>query len=450
MSKKEGLIVHFDESRRNELIACSDDDGGYVPFTDALSIHDWTIKDKQIALLSFADESINYMCLVTKGKRVVTSKSRIEFTELISLGDINIKSIENLISENVKRYFIKSSQGHGGRVPIATWLQTIDAIKTLKPEMVGEIERLLSIKEMSRFSLRGSSSEILLQEREALGIALDIFEGGSNLRKKVLGGWSPNLEDVSNMSNITMEATLNEPPKGRACFLNGIPSRYIQEETAIQHDLFNWDAMSQAHEMGVSQFTSGERVLDVFYANRNALEKTTGVDLIYFNRRFNLFVLVQYKLMKKENDEVLYRPDAQLEEELKRMDFLSSMYGKTDDIQSHDEYRLCNDGFLMKFVPNSGIKPASSELIKGMYITRKYMNFLLSENGPKGVRGGSIISFSNSPRYLTNSDFTKFINKGWLGTNGATSEVVKSIIKSYYETGNAVLVASEKQRENNF
>ncbi len=443
MSETEGLIIHFDESRRNELLEEVNENNDYSSFSDALSIYDWKVKTKQVCLISFTGNSFDFISLATKGSRVVTAKSRIEFSELVSLDSLRIDDVEKILDNKVRSHFIKSSQGKGGKVPRKTWENTISAIKKLRPNLVNEIDRLLAIKDISNFTLRGSAAEILLQEREAIGAALDIFEGSNKLRKAVLGGWAPNIDDVGDKSSYSMEASLEKLPVGRASFLSGIPARYIQEETAIQHDLFNWEGISPIHELGVSHFTKGDRSLDVIYANRNALEKTTGVDLIYYNHKYNSFVLVQYKLMQDENDMAIYRPDRQFEEELKRMDEFAIKYNTIKSVSSHEEYRLCNDGFMFKLVPNFGVKPASHELIKGMYVTREYMHFLLSTNGPKGKHGGRLISFGNSPRYLTNSEFSSFVHNGWVGTNGVQSKVLIDLLKTYYETGRAVILAKE-------
>ena len=449
MTKSGGIFVFFDESRRAELLQ-EREEAGYQSFSDAFSVHDWEIKSLQVALISFSQSNIDFIALAKKGNRVVTAKSRIEFSNLVSLDSIPIQHIEKELKSTVRNHFIRSSQGSGSRVPTRTWQNVISIIKKLRPKQASEIDRLLSIKEISRFSLKGVAAEIFLQEREALGIALDIFDNSHQLRKEVLGGWSPNLEDVTDLSEKTLQGLIKSPPQGRASFLAGIPKRYFQEESAIQHDLINWEGMTAVHEAGYSKFQKGDRSLYVIYVNRNALEKTTGVDLIYFNEVFNSFVLVQYKLMKdrSEDGSFIYRPDGQLVKELQRMDEFVSLYYQKKEISCHEDYRLCDDGFMLKFIPNNGVQPATSELIKGMYVTREYMHFLMSNNGPKGKQGGKVINFNNSPRYLTNTEFSNFVNRGWIGTKGIQSEALKYLIKQYYESGNAVLVAEEVLQEN--
>ena len=98
---------------------------------------------------------------------------------------------------------------------------------------------------------------------------------------------------------------------------------------------------------------------------------------------------------------------------------------------------------MLKLVPSKGLKPASGELIKGMYIPREYMHFLLGPNGPKGPQGGAQVTFRGAPRYLTNSQFAASIHAGWIGTRGVQTKALGAMIQQFYESGRAMLVAYE-------
>lgn len=444
MSKQEGYIIHFDEEQRKHLIHS---DRPYATFSDALSVPDWEIKRLQVVLLSFSGSTIDYICLATRGNKVATAKSRVEFSDIVDLHKVPVIEVEKLLGSNTKLHFIRSSKGFGGRIPHKTWENVLFVIKELRPEQANEIDRLTALKAISKYRLTGKTAEIFLQEREALGAALDIFSGSNSLRKEVLKSWAPKIDDTRDISEKDLVAQLSIPKESPSNFLSGIPSRHIQEESAIQHDdLFNWEnEKTSLHEIGISMFEQGNRKLEVIYANKNSLEHTLGVDLIYYNETYCSFVLVQYKLMKDKNekDGFYYRPDKQLDAEVSRMDEFINKYGHIEEIDRHDQYRLNPDGFLFKLIPNKGLQPASEKLISGMYVTREYMKFLLSPNGPKGKNGGRLISFSNSPRYLTNTEFSNSVNRGWIGSNGAQSDVLVKLIQTFLETGRAVLVAVE-------
>ncbi|WP_122770719.1 hypothetical protein [Pseudomonas viridiflava] len=441
MAKKNvGLMVRFDESRRAGLIKLRVESEGYESFSDALSIADWNVGQLSVALLSFSEDTLDYLCLARKGNQVVTSKSKVEFSTFVDLEALPIRVVERTLPTAIQHHFIKASQGIGSSIPKGTWEVLIDAIKFLKPHLEQDIDRIISLQRFSGVRLHGVAAEIQVQEREALGAALDIFSGDNKLRTAVLSGWAPPENGVTavNEANGTAELSDNVPS-----FLSGISSRYHHEESAIQHDLFNWEGMTPSHASGISMFERAGRKLSVIYANRNPLEHTLGVDLIYYSERFELFVLVQYKIMRDEDGAMVYRPDSQLAAEMQRMDNFSVIANVAGAPVAHHEHRLNDDGFLVKMVPNKGLMPASGELIKGMYLSREYMHFLLGIYGPKGPRGGSCITFENSPRYLTNSDFTSLVRAGWIGTRGVGSSLLKRLIKEYYETGRALMVAHE-------
>jgi hypothetical protein len=54
----------------------------------------------------------------------------------------------------------------------------------------------------------------------------------------------------------------------------------------------------------------GGRELRICYANARALERQTGVDLIYYNEFHGSFVLVQYKKFNSKGRELTYWPDS--------------------------------------------------------------------------------------------------------------------------------------------
>jgi hypothetical protein len=445
MPKSTGVLIFFDESQRRELIR-DQIVVGNRSFSDALSVPDWELKKLSIALLSFSESKVDFISLVRRGRRVATAKYKVEFSELIPLA-IPIEDIEARLHANLRRYLVRSSRGVGGSIPQETWNQTINIIKELRPSASLEIDHLLSLRDYAGYRLVGPSAEVLLQEREALGAALDIFSGGNQLREKVLGRWAPPHDSVQELNEELQQGTLVGSQPANESFTNEISKGYIQEESALQHDLFNWEGMTPIHQSGRSRFRQGSRVLEVHYANRNDLEHTLGVDLIYYNQEFELFALVQYKLMHKEDDTMVYRPDKQLHEELERMDRFVAKYHLDSDIESDQEFRLNSDGFFVKLVPNYGLRPASGDLIKGMYLTREYLRFLLGPNGPKGSRGGRLIHFDNAPRYLTNTDFTQVVNRGWIGMRRLHTDALRDLINRYYETGRAILLAYETSKD---
>jgi hypothetical protein len=147
--------------------------------------------------------------------------------------------------------------------------------------------------------------------------------------------------------------------------------------------------------------------------------------------------------MTDENGEMSYRPDQQIRQQLDLMTRFTQAHASATPISDDRHFRLSEDGFLFKLVPSKGLTPATGELFKGMYLTRSYMAYLLSENGPVGPRGGSVINFKNASRYLTNTHFTDFVNQAWIGTRGIQSEQIKALVTEFLSTGRAIVFAHE-------
>lgn len=436
-----GFLINFDEARRSDLImerAAS----GFSEFSDALSISDWLLPELSIALISFDGTSIDFISLARKGNKVATSKKKFQFFDIITLNVVELSSIEKSIDTKLARHFINSSSGHGNLIPPATFKEVISAIKSLRPNQATEIDRLLSLQKVSRYKIKPDNLDIFQQEREAIGAALDVFSGSNKLRTKILSQWAP-PESMLKFDDRSMEATLQNDSQVYPSFFDGLSKDHFLEEDALQHDLMNFDGIFGNHKYGITKFELGNRKLEVIYANRNDLERALGVDLIYFNPNQSLFVLVQYKMLHGIGENALYRPDSQFEIELQRMDAFAKQYPDRSELRMHSDYRLLNDGFMFKFVHSSGFQPGTGDLIDGMYITREYMKFLLSEYVSKGQRGGTIISEKSAPRHITNTEFAKFVNRGWIGTRNGNTSLLHDIITQNLQHGRKIVFAKE-------
>src|ERR1051325_4694214 len=118
MIRKTGALIFFDESQRGELLKNYFASG---VFSDALSIPDLEARKIEVALLAFSDETIDFISLMKRGRTVATAKSRVEFSDLVSLNAIPIKELEVKLDPKLRSYFTRSSRGAGGMVPETTW-----------------------------------------------------------------------------------------------------------------------------------------------------------------------------------------------------------------------------------------------------------------------------------------------------------------------------------------
>jgi|SRR3569623_615748 len=430
MPRYSGYLIKFDEEQRADWLREVQEWRG--TFSDALSARDWGFKEYEVCLLSFDGSSIEVACLGRRGKSVATAKYRVEFSTFVPLRPLPFEEIERLIGPRFRSHFIRSTTGRGQRVPPETWLELVKVVKEARPESAEAINNLIRLQEASKREFRGPAAETVALERDAVGVALDIFDRSKELRKRSLSRWSP-------------------PPDTLAPFMEGVDAVRLTEEQMLAHDsnVFS-DAAAGTPTVYGRRFAIGDRLLDVVYQNRTAVERTLGVDLIYYNHTFDAYTLVQYKRMTEEAKvlgkprTVVFRPnsDSNFAAELGRMNAFRER--TPDNWQPPKEwhaYRLNGDGFFFKFCPAITLELLTADLIKGMYLPREYLESLLASSITDGQRGGKLVAFENVKRHLSNTEFTTMVQQGWVGTRGVSTTEITEIVRDALASGRAVIQA---------
>ena len=213
----------------------------------------------------------------------------------------------------------------------------------------------------------------------------------------------------------------------------------IMEDSVVEHDArsFPQYEMIGSSITGRAVFKKGREQLEVFTANRRPLEKVFGVDLIYLNRTRQNIVMVQYKMLEpqaqqdKDNDWV-YRPDANLESEIKRMGKFSKQHPP-----GPYEYRLNPQVFYLKFVKRNG--PLRNA---GIILPLDHYKQMRDDPSCKGPRGGIRVSFETlAGRYLRQGPFRDLISAGYIGATAKTTALLKELVKAVVNGDRAVVGA---------
>lgn len=289
----------------------------------------------------------------------------------------------------------------------------------------------MQLRERSTESFYGFAAQTVALERDAVGISMDILDKSARLRKTTLMSWVP-------------------PEREMVPFLQGIETVRLTEEQMLVHDSGVFPGGLMARTTVGAQFQLGDRVLNVIYQNRTSVEKTLGVDLIYYNYTFDAYTLVQYKRMTGEGvhgetvQGAVFRPstDENFHVEMKRMeDFRSRTPDEWIAPRDWSSFRLDGDGFFFKFCPSVVLDPFSPDLIKGIYLPRQYLESLLRSEVTDGRRGGKVISFENVRRHLTNTEFAWLVREGWLGTRGISTRAITDVIAKALDADRAVIHA---------
>jgi hypothetical protein len=426
-----GFIFIFDEAKRVMALEERAVDGS---FTDVVSGPDWQPKEAELCLLSFYDHQINYAALGHRGNKVAYKRYRFTFGNLVSLGDLSFEEIERRMESRLASHFVRSSTGFGGRVPPKTWEQLLDVIRNLYPDAAEEIDHLEELRLSSKNMLRQEGYLTMAQEKDAVGLALDIFNRGT-----------PEIDRSKLISQVKADVK-NKP----APFLKSLQSTYLIEDVMLNNDSFvfgDWDVFEKQVLSTVMVRRPGEK-LTIVNANRTDIEHTLGVDLVYYNHRFHSFVMVQYKRMvdKKKNRKFIYRPFNDTSY-MKEYDLMKKFEAEDPELEDYDleGYRLYSKTFYWKLCQSLSYKPTGTELIPGMYLPLDFWELLIRSGSLKGPMGGIGATRDNIHRHINNTLFTELVQGGWIGSRYGNTDVLSQIIHECLDSGDSLMLAASQK-----
>lgn len=216
MGEYSGFLVLFDEERRADLL--KERAGITSGFSDTFSSPDWKMREWEVCFLSFDGMSLVHACLAQRRNKAATAKYRVDFSEFVDLLSLDLVEIKQEFPPNLEHHWLRSSSGRGRRVPPATWHELVQIVRRLRPNQATEVDRLLRLRAVAKQRLVGPGAEQLALERDAVGVALDIFDRSSQLRQETLRRWVP-------------------PPGQLPPFLKGIQQSKLTEEQMLAHEV---------------------------------------------------------------------------------------------------------------------------------------------------------------------------------------------------------------------
>ncbi len=121
---------------------------------------------------------------------------------------------------------------------------------------------------------------------------------------------------------------------------------HVMEDSVIEHDARHVPGyeLVSSEITGHAIFERGAETLEIYTANRRPLEQVFGVDLVYLNVTRQSLVMLQDKMLEPVwNDTAvldwIYRPDAKLTDELRRMRRFAAQHG--GDCMNTDSIPQC-------------------------------------------------------------------------------------------------------------
>lgn len=429
MAKASGFAVFLTKDRMDTFLDCVVEKRVFAePVTDFQH-------SRTAPLVCFVVDAgkLTHIGFGRRGVRAGTGLSRLNIDKAEELSEpVSVRKILNRLPKRNAASVRKRFQS-GGLLTEKGFSAVVETIRQLAPHAGTLLDRFSETRAARIRRLPDKVRENLAQQKEAVLTALSI----AGLNRDPVQEWAPS----------------DEIP---VSFLDGLPSVRLREDPMVINDLQNlpgFDVIrTYSHGTAVFESEDTSERLTVILANRLPLEEQTGTDLIYFNETYQSFVMVQYKAMEHEDRrnrpaEAVYRlPDAQLKEEIDRMDAVLGalkVCGRDTDIGG---YRLTENPFFLKLCPRLVFNPDDVGLVPGMYLPLDYWKLLENDPGIKGPRGGLRITYENAKRHFDNTAFTTVVSKAWVGTTPSQSQVLQDVIRETLKTGKAVAIAIKPKR----
>lgn len=227
--------------------------------------------------------------------------------------------------------------------------------------------------------------------------------------------------------------------QGRATALSRVA---IMEDSVVEHDARFVPGYSLVHSdiTGRALFTNRDEQLEVFTANRRALEHCLGVDLIYVNMTKQNVVMLQYKMLEPngkfaDQTDWVYRLDKQLDLEIARMRVFAGQHSP-----GSKEYRLNPEMFYLKFV-----KRDAAVADGGIITPLDHFQKLRGDPTFKGPKDRLRLSYRTlNGRYLRQGPFLDLLRCGYIGAHARQTADIRVLIDSIL-AGNKAVVAALQQ-----
>ncbi|OJV54190.1 MAG: hypothetical protein BGO31_12610 [Bacteroidetes bacterium 43-16] len=437
LNKKPSInsILVIDEINQSELIGQAIMENR--PFTEVPMIRPEKVVSRGLVLLCLSSDispegSGFYICILKKQSRVATGKVRIKCTDAIALDGLDLETFIDRFSIRYGNSLNQAFQNNYTKVSDKLSYLLFDNLCLEFPDHIEEFHRLFDKSKGFLPKEHKFRDEDAAAEKDALSICIDIF--GID-RSPILRSWD------------AKEGRLGHS------FLSGLNDYICYEDDILNKDLRNIPGYEVVSEFvtGVVEFENkhGDK-LCVINANRKPIEKATGVDLIYFHRKYDAFTCVQYKMMDRSDTDrnYYYNPkNTSHDRELARMTDLLALLNKEQKGSCLIDFRVSSCPFFFKLCKKMSIKEDDGAIVTGAYIPLDQWLFLINDDSTKGKNGGTQLGYHTlGQRYLTKQTFIELVQRGMLGTQAMGSKKMAAFIESAIKMGHSVMYAIDNSK----
>lgn len=419
------LFINYSDLDHSSQFEDNIENSGY--HTDIFDEFDLKVSRNIVTFIMTRNNEINYIGIAQKGGKVASKKTRFKIIKASHLKqpilkNVLIKELPVKFSKNIDTIFNESmTQGTPKFVG--------SLLKYIYEKNEDAKHQYISLMELFQKSKAIKSEQVVsnqLFEQEAISLSLQI----AGMYDDYKGHFS-SIREVDTLS-----------------FLKDLRSVNVREDLDIINDskIFDdWNLISD-NILSVSTFSNGFRELSIMYVNRTPIEENVGVDLIYIDEINKSFVMIQYKRLLKENSGYVYRPnsDQNFKKEKILMERFESFLIKK---KTTSWYRYNNEIFYFKLCKQDQ-KLSERTLSSGMYLPKKYFDFLIDSKITEGTKGGKLLSYENINNFLNNTTFINLMKTGLIGSNYDSFDEISNIIKEILETGKSVILSDYRIETN--
>ena len=379
-----------------------------------LAVHQTSFTGTWRVAVVIVDGSVQGLAIVHRFRWVGASQHELEFRRVSEIGAP--VTLADIVAELPPGLRVHLDRNSGEAFPPVTSIAFEEALDRLRPGTSDALNQLR--EEVTQRTFEAGRANIR-EQRDAIGLGLEI--AGLDSQSLI----SPDLEDPTAFLAQT---------RGK-----------VSEASVIRHDareLDDWLPMdSDDFDMATFQDPrDSARRVTVIYADKEALERSTGTDLLYYCAHQPGFILVQYKRMSRRRSgaDATYYPDVQMDEEIHRFAQLPVAGPPT----SAGDWRLSEDAFFVKLVDESVAKPTDRRLVTGYYLPLSLVQLMLADaavgSRPKGWSQG------NLKAYLSNGEFLMLAKQGFIGTRGVTTAELKVIVHDALNLGRSLVAVIDE------
>jgi hypothetical protein len=294
------------------------------------------------------------------------------------------------------------------------WLKLIGLVKESNDDLRKDIEQM--ILKTNEKSIEGAEYSIMSHQKDTLQLSLN------------LAGINTNVEFKTNKKII------GKPEN----YFPLVKDKRQKEDNLIVQDLFsmelkfrNWFEDEKKKKPDTRTFVQGEHRLTITNVNRDEYERVLGVDFLFYNHTFNLFMMVQYKVWEQDKKGYIYRRNSQYKKDIERMNGFKEMF-KNSLLKSVTDYRLDPLPFYFKLCYPTQLR-YDNQLVSGIYVPAEYLEYCLQEKAH--------IRIKDIPHGFHNELFIDLIKKGLIGSRGVDELTLETIVDSLLAEKRSVTLA---------